>query len=84
MKGIVKCMSANKIRVAVLTEYGYTVFDVEGGEIEYGNIITGSLDEHGFQVVTNESTGRKASVYIEAVQASPKSAQALCLGIGRR
>ena len=77
MKGIVKSMSANKMRVAVLTEYGYTVFDVDDGNFTEGDIVSGSLDDHGFQVVTNESTGRKESVYIEAVQASSKSASVI-------
>jgi hypothetical protein len=78
MKGIVRFISTNRIRVAVQTEYGYTVFDVEDGEFTEGDIVSGNLDDHGGQVVANESKRQRAFVCIEAVQADLVSAQSLC------
>ncbi len=77
MLGIVKGLSRNKQRVAVLTDYGYTVFDIEYGEVSMGDEITGNLDDHGSQDLTNQTTRQELSVYIEAIQATPSAAQSL-------
>jgi hypothetical protein len=77
MQGIVKAFSKNKQRVAVLTEYGYTVFDIENGEVSLNDTIIGNLDDHGSHDLTNQTTRHKISVYIEAIQASLESAQSL-------
>lgn len=79
MKGIVKGLSRDRQRVAVETEYGYTVFDIEDGEADLEDKISGGLDDHGEQDLTNLTTGQTLTVYIDAIQASKKSALALCL-----
>lgn len=77
MNGIVKGLSRNKQRAAVLTDNGYTVFDIEDGEVSMGDEITGNLDDHGDQDLTNQTTRQRLSVYIEAIQATPAAAQSL-------
>ena len=77
MQGIVKGLSKNKQRIAVLTDYGYTVFDINDGEASINDQISGNLDDHGSHDLMNQTTGHKLSVYIEAIQASPESAQSL-------
>jgi hypothetical protein len=83
MHGIVKDLSRNKQRVAVLTDYGYTVFDIEYGEVSVGDQISGNLDDHGSQSLTNQTTRQPLSVYIEAIQATPSSARSLLSRIWR-
>jgi len=77
LQGIVKGLYKNKQRAAVLTEYGYTVFDIEHGEVSINDLISGNLDDHGSHDLSNQTTGHSLSVYIEAIQASLKSAQSL-------
>ena len=77
MKGIVQGYSRNRQRVAVLTDYGYTVFDMDHGEVSLGDAITGNLDDHGSMVLLNETTGHKLSVCIEAIQATKSAAESL-------
>jgi hypothetical protein len=77
MQGTVKGISANKQRIAVITDYGYTVFDIEDGEVESGDVISGYLNEHGSQVLTNQTTGHKLYVYVEAIGASRETAISL-------
>lgn len=67
-QGIVKIMSANRLRMAALTEHGYTVFDIEDGEADFGDQLSGALDDHGTQTVTNLSTRQPLCVYIEAIE----------------
>lgn len=73
MKGIVKGFSKNKQRIAVLTDFGYTVLDIYDGEVSIGDEITGNLGDHGAQDLTKQTL----SAYIEAIQATPESAQSL-------
>ena len=61
----------------MLTDLGYTVFDIISGEVEIDDVITGPLDEHGHQDLTNLKTRRTLSVYIEAIQATPTAARSL-------
>lgn len=77
MKGVVKGISADRQRIAVLTEYGYTVFDIEDGSVEINDVISGYLDEHGSQALSNQTSGRKLYVYIEAIGASQESCLSL-------
>ena len=77
MQGIVKGLSKNNQRVAVVTDYGYTVFDIEHGEASLNDVIIGNLDDHGSHDLANQTTGHRLSVYIEAIQASKESAQSL-------
>lgn len=77
MNGIVKGISRNKHRIAVLTDYGYTVFDIEEGEASMGDVISGNLGAHGAQDLTNQTTGQRLCVYIEAIEATLISAQSL-------
>ncbi len=77
MKGIVQGLSRNKVRAAVRTEYGYTVIDIEFGEVSHGDILTGNLDDHGDQQLMNQTSGQTISVYTEAIQASKSAAESL-------
>ena len=61
----------------MLTERGYTVFDIENGEASLNDVIIGNLDDHGSHDLTNQTTRHKISVYIEAIQASLEFAQSL-------
>lgn len=77
MRGVVRGLSRNRQRVAVLTDDGYTVFDIHEGEVSMNDVISGALDDHGSQDLTNQTTRQTLSVYIEAIHATPKSAQLL-------
>lgn len=77
MQGIVKGLSKNKSRAAVLTDYGYTVFDIEHGDVSMDDEIIGNLDDHGSQDLTNQTTKQKLSVHIEAIQATQEFARSL-------
>lgn len=77
MQGIVKGFSKSKQRIAVQTELGFTVFDRIHGDVSIGDVITGNLNEHGSQDLTNQTTQQTLSVYIEAIQASASVAQSL-------
>jgi hypothetical protein len=77
MQGIVKGLSKNNQRAAVITDDGYTVFDIESGSVSYNDIISGNLDEHGAEDLTNQTTGQTLSVHIEAIQATASVAQSL-------
>lgn len=77
MTGLVAGLSRNKQRVAVLTDYGYTVFDIKEGEAFIGDEIIGNLDEHGSEELTNQTTKQKLYVYIEAIHATKSNAESL-------
>ena len=76
--GVVKGLSANRRRVAVLTDDGYTVFDIESGEPPSNeDAITGCLDDHGSTVLTNQTTGQTIDARVEAIHATRESARSL-------
>ena len=77
MKGIIQGFNPKIMRVAVLTDYGYTVFDADDGDFTIGDAVFGDLDNHGDASLRMESTGEILSVYIEAIQASKESAESL-------
>ncbi len=79
MKGIVHNINPSTMRVSVLTDYGYTVFDTDSGNFSIGNTVIGDLDNHGDAVLKMESTGETVSVYIEAIQATKECAESLLL-----
>lgn len=78
MAAIVHIVSSNGVRAAVLTEYGYTVFDIIDGDVAVHDEVTGSLDDHGDAVIANATTGQTVAVYIEAIHATRESALLLC------
>lgn len=77
MQGTVVGLSKHRLRIAVLTDNGYTVFDADEPAFEIGQIVTGALDDHGETQVTIQGTRQTLSVYIEATQAGPESVQSL-------
>ena len=77
MQGIVKGVSASHHRIAVLTDEGYAILDLDDGEARMNDTITGVLDDHGDQEVTNTTTGHRLSVTIVAIQATRTAAQSL-------
>ncbi len=81
MKGVVSGINKRILRVAVLTEYGYTVFDADDGEFAIGDVIFGDLDSHGEAHLKMGSTGETIFVYIEAIQATKDSAASLLRNI---
>ncbi|SFI31077.1 hypothetical protein SAMN05428978_100547 [Nitrosomonas sp. Nm34] len=69
-------------RVAVLTDRGYTIFDItDGSDISLGDIISGYLNIRGSGKVNNLTRGQTLSVYIEASQLTSESAQSLLKNI---
>jgi hypothetical protein len=75
MKGIIKGIQQD--RIAILTDYGYTVADVQDGEANINDVVFGNLDDHGDAVLKNHTTGHTLSVYIEAIQASAEIARGM-------
>ena len=47
MKGIIQGFNPRIMQVAVLTDYGYTVFDADDSDFNIGDVVYGSLDNHG-------------------------------------
>ena len=79
-KGIVGMK--NRERIAVLTNHGYTVFDItEGSDVDIGDIISGPLNEHGSRVVANITKKQMLFVYIEAIQETRHTAESLLINI---
>lgn len=79
MKGIVKAITNDKSRVAALTEYGFIVFDCNENEFMLEDIISGNLDDHGEHLVTNQTSGHRFCVVIEAIQADWSFARSLLI-----
>ena len=77
MKGIVQGVNRQTMRVVVLTDSGYTVFDFNECNFDIGDVVYGDLDSHGDVSLKKESTGEVCSVYVEAIQATKESAQSL-------
>jgi hypothetical protein len=77
--GLVRGMSKDRTRFAVLTDRGFTVFDTDDSDIEMNHEISGSLEDHGDVVLVNKTTGQIISAYIEAIQATRESARSLLL-----
>lgn len=75
--GLVTAQTKNKQRVAVLIPHGYTVFDIEDGEISISDEVIGPLEENGSQDLSNLTTGQKVSVQIVATLVSGKDAVSL-------
>ncbi len=77
MQGTVKCLSANRQRAAVLTDNGYTVFDIISGEVEPEDILSGDLASHGGVDLANLTSGRTISVFVEAIHATQAAVRSL-------
>lgn len=77
MKGIVKGINQQRTRAAVLTDQGYTVFDIEDGEVSFGDTISGNLNDHGSYTLNNLTTGSTLDVYIQAIQATTEATRSL-------
>lgn len=74
MKGTACYYSPKLQRVAVLTEYGYTVFDIEHGSVSIGDAISGDLNIHGGVTLFNETKKEQLAVFVEAIQATKQYA----------
>lgn len=70
MQGVVKGIFRCGIRVAVLTDYGYTVFDIYFGETFFGDVLNGNLDEHRSVNLKSLKTGETLDVFIGAIHAT--------------
>ena len=70
MKGMVSAVNYRKRRVATKTEHGYTLVDLlDDQAVDVGHALSGELDAVGNTTLTNETTGKKIKVCIEAVRA---------------
>ena len=77
MRGVVAGLSRDKLRAAVIAENGYVVFDMHDLDVSIGDEITGNLDDHGDQHLSNQTTGHTFDAYIEAIHATKESARSL-------
>lgn len=77
MKGIVSGHNAQRTRYAIQTDLGYTVADIEDGELNINDVVSGNLDDHGEASLLNHTTGASATVYVEAIQATESAARTL-------
>lgn len=64
-------------RVAVVTDWGYTVADIMSGELRPRDVIEGLLETLGRSTWTNLSTGLPVTVTVTHVQATMIGAQRL-------
>lgn len=64
-------------RVAIVTDWGYTVADVVSGLLRPQDVIEGALETLGPSTWTNLSTGQPVTVTVTHVQATMIGAQRL-------
>ncbi len=77
MRGVVRGLSQDGRRVAVLTDAGYTVLDLHTGEVSWEDVISGPLGTHGSVDLTNQTSGHSICGFVEAIQATTESARTL-------
>lgn len=77
MKGIIRGHNTQCTRYAILTDPGYTIADLEEGELNINDVVTGNLNDHGEVSLLNHTTGARATVYVEAIQATESNARTL-------
>ena len=75
--GVICGYHAHLQRFAVRTDHGYSVVDVQEGELSLHDQVTGMLEDHGLVVLTNRTTGEDVEVCVEAVHASREAVEAL-------
>jgi len=73
----VKLVDLDRRRVAIITDWGYTVADLKEGALRLLDIVEGEMDAIGRSIWTNLSTGLPVSVVITHVQATKAGAQQL-------
>lgn len=77
MDGTVRLVNKSIQRFGVVTEYGITVFDLQSGELDINQVVSGNLDDLGDQRLLNQTTGAPLSAYVEAIQADAQTARNL-------
>lgn len=75
VKGVV--CDVNKHRAAAMTDDGYTIFDIEEGEVQIGDTVLGDLHAHGSREVFNVTKDQALFIFIEAKKITHESAQYL-------
>jgi hypothetical protein len=78
MNGIVRILSRSRLRAAVETDDGFTVFDLDDVMVDLGHTVSGCLNQHGAVDLSNLSTTHTFSAYVEAIQATRANAECLC------
>ena len=73
----VKGFDQNRRRVAIVTDWGYTVADICAGELKLKDIVEGDVETVGSSTWVNLSTGKPVTVNITHVQATKVSASRL-------
>jgi hypothetical protein len=73
MRGIIK--GIQRERIAILTDYGYTIADVQDGEFNINDSVSGDLDDHGDCLLVNHTTGQTLSVQVVAIQTNTETAR---------
>lgn len=73
MKGVIRAINSRNGRVAIETDFGYTVVEVVSlDDVEVGAEVVGDLDSHGRAHVT--VNGNMLSVDVEAIHATRSAA----------
>jgi len=80
MQGIVKMINPKRGLIAVeIDTNDFTVMEIleMSCNVEIGDVISGNLDSHAGETVTNLSKREKMSVFIEGVNCTPLNANNL-------
>lgn len=73
MKGVIRAINSRNGRVAIETDFGYTVVDVVSLDgVELGAEVVGDLDDHGAECFA--LNGCRLNVYVQAIHATRSAA----------
>lgn len=76
-RGDVRMLNLAKQRVAAVTDWGYTVADINEGELRLRDVVEGPFEATGRCTWNNLSTGLPVSVTVTHVQATMIGAERL-------
>ena len=80
MQGIVKMINPTRGMIAVEVDTNdFTVMEIleASSDVEIGDTISGNLDQHAGETVTNLTKNEKMSVFIEGINCTPLNAKNL-------
>lgn len=73
----VQGINHEKRRVAIVTDWGYTVADIKSGVVNLKDVVAGEVDRLGSSDWQNLNTGKPVSVNITHIQVTRLGADAL-------
>ncbi len=73
----VRILNPEERRVALITDWGYTVASILSGELRLHDVVEGAFETAGRAHWTNLSTGQPVSVTVTHVQATMLGAERL-------